>query len=76
MISRNYPYLSIAKNHGVEYEKVLKCAHILTHGSAREADNLLHRDSSSADLPVLSDVCYAVGYFRNAQNDASVFGTT
>lgn len=76
MISKTFPYLCIANKYNIEYSKVLECAHTLAFGDPEQINKLVNEHSTSPDMPVLLDINRAVGYFKQAQADPSVFAGT
>lgn len=76
MISKTFPYLSIAKKYDIDYSKVLAAAHVLTHGTHERVMALLTTASSSPDTAVLVDIQEAVMHFKGVQSGVIPFPTT
>lgn len=66
MISKSYPYLSIAKKYGLEYGDVLKIAHAATYGGWVPI-------ISGAPASFYYDVEIAAGHFRNVRSGIEPF---
>ncbi len=73
-ISKSYPYLSIAKKHGVDYSTVLALADFATHG--RGAGFYECDDSHLITDAVLEDINDAARYFKGIRDGRIPFPAT
>lgn len=71
MISKSYPYLSIAKKHAIDYSVVLAVADLAVHGRGD-----LFGEVRTVDQGVLDDVNKAAQYFRDVQAGIEPFPPT
>jgi len=71
MISKSYPYLSIAKKYNIPYEQVLRCADFLTHNvpPGPHGGWLMGLEASK-------DAVDAMSYYKNIQTGVEPFPTT
>lgn len=67
MISKSYPYLSIAKKYGVPYEDVLNAADYFTHGVNRNTRPIL------LDGEVIGEILDAGKHFYDVQRGVAPF---
>lgn len=75
MISKSYPYISIAKKHNKDYGRILEAAHILTHGSQEDVHSLLNA-AKYDETGVLVEIQEAVMYFKGIQSGSIPFPST
>lgn len=72
MISKSYPYLSIAKKHNLPYEKVLAVAHAATYRTTIP-ECMRFSDGITFSGAVIADINKAVDYFLSVRSGVTPF---
>ena len=76
MISKSYPYLSIAKKYGLDYGLVLRAAAFLSGKYRYMEIPLTEEDTQMFSKESIEDITDASTYFRDVQDGRVTFPST